>query len=163
MKSLELGIKDFEVGLEEITPWNWRVCLTPQVWALYLKNLISLHVFLKAVAPSPVLSDAVSHDCILRAVMFRWACLSPSEVTELQSCHQELNPNITRLHIVKSVQPPSLMVMRQKRARIQQGCQERGKKCVKVKLLVQNAETSEHGVPGEVSWQLPEGKSWVLH
>ena len=70
--------------------------------------------------------------------MFCWTCLSPSEVMELQKCQQELNLDIMRLHIMKSVWPPSRVVMRQKRERIQQGvvrAARRGEKVCKRKAF----------------------------
>lgn len=67
------------------------------------------------------------------AVMFCWTCLSPSEVMELQKRQQGLNLDIMRLHMMKSVWPPPLVVMRQKRNRTQQGvgraARKRKKKC----------------------------------
>ena len=74
---------------------------------------------------------------------------------ELQKCQQELNLDIMRLHIMKGVWPPSLVVMRKKDKRIQQGVDmaaQRGKNRVNVKHLLQNmGKDYEHGVPGEVS------------
>lgn len=69
------------------------------------------------------------------SVMFYWTCLNPSEVMELQKYQQELNLDVTRLHIMKSVWPPPLVVMKQKRTRTQQGvgrAARRRKKCVNV-------------------------------
>lgn len=67
--------------------------------------------------------------------MFYWTCLNPSEVMELQKYQQELNLDVMRLHIMKSVWPPPLVVMKQKRTRTQQGvgrAARRRKKCVNV-------------------------------
>lgn len=161
MKNSELGVNNGKVGLEEIKeqlklkslPYSAKVRVR-----IMLKKVILLHV-----------SKSCSSEfcCLLKhwvmiasseAVMFCWTCLSPSEVMELQKCQQGLNLDIMRLHIMKSVWPPPLVVMRQKRKRTQQEvgrAVRRRKKCVNVKHLLQNVgRDQEHGVTGGESWHL---------
>lgn len=101
------------------------------------------------------------------ADVFCWTCLSPSEVMELQKCQQGLNLDTMRLHIMKSVWPPPLVVVRQKRNRTQQGvgrAARKRKRCVNVKHLLQNVgRDQEHEVPGGMSWHLLFRERRVLH